>query len=112
MHVLAQEPPSIHLAEQKEKAELALSYSRRMTWDMVKVAVNKIESEEEVHRLPFAGLCCVLRAGIAVLETSGCVEEDIMLEEEMDGFQRIVGWFAGRYGVGRQFEARLVKLVK
>ena len=109
--MLAQGPPSTHLAEQEEKARLALTYSRRMAWDMVKVAISKIENEEEVKRLPFAGLCCVLRAGMAVLETNGCVEEDVVLNEEIDGFQRIVGWFAGRYGVGRQFEARLAKLV-
>ena len=76
--VLAQEPPSTHLAEQEEKARLALTYSRRMAWDMVKVAISKIENEEEVKRLPFAGLCCVLRAGMAVLETNGCVEEDVV----------------------------------
>ncbi|KAF2624995.1 hypothetical protein BU25DRAFT_398166 [Macroventuria anomochaeta] len=112
VHYLAAPPQPIELHEQQEKASLALKYSRVMVWDMVKVVINKIRSEEEVARLPFAGLCCVLRAGMAVLETTALNVYDVMSREEVDGFQRIVSWFAKQWGVGRQYEARLAHLVK
>lgn len=93
--------------EQVEKARLALGCSRRMAWDMVKEATSKIEGEEEMQRLPFGGLCCVLRAGVAVLETSGRMADDVVTRGDVEGFERVVGWFSGRWGVGRQFETRI-----
>lgn len=72
---LAKLPPLSELHEQKDKADPALRYGRRMAWDMIKNAVAKIGSKEEVTRLPLAKLCCVFRAGVAVLETAGACEE-------------------------------------
>jgi hypothetical protein len=106
--------PHVHeLSDELDKAGLALTYSRRMAWDMVKVAIRKTE-REDVERLPFAGLCCVLRAGMAVVDTKWCLDGDIMtnvddvvLSEELEGFRRMVRWFGRRWGVGRKFEERL-----
>jgi hypothetical protein len=106
-HYLAQLPPSPHLAEQREKADLALRYGRRMAWDMVKNALDKVESEEEVAKLPFAALCCVLRAGITVLETAWLCGEFRVDIKEIERLQRVVGWFGKRWGAGREFEVRL-----
>jgi hypothetical protein len=93
------------------KAHLALKYSRRMAWDMVRVAVQKIQSAAEIPHLPFAGLCCVLRAGLAVLETRTYVIEDVVEEEEVQGFKQILEWFADRWGIGSDYLKRLDELI-
>jgi hypothetical protein len=92
------------------KAHLALKYSRRMAWDMVRVAISKIQSESEIPHLPFAGLCCVFRAGLAVLETSVFVDEDVVGGDDIQGFGTILGWFAGRWSIGREYLRRLEEL--
>jgi hypothetical protein len=93
------------------KAHLALKYSRRMAWDMVRVAIQKIQSAAEIPHLPFAGLCCVLRAGLAVLETRTYVNEDVVGEDEVQGFKQILEWFADRWGIGSDYLKRLEELL-
>lgn len=91
---------------------MALKYARHMAWDMVKVGIQKINGEGEsgeegvgeVGRLPFAGLCCVVRAGVAVLKTREFYADgDGVEEKEVEGFKRVVGMFAGRWGVGQLY---------
>ncbi|KAH7081054.1 hypothetical protein FB567DRAFT_119104 [Paraphoma chrysanthemicola] len=94
------------------KAHLALKYSRRMAWDMVHVAIEKISSEAEIPHLPFAGLCCVFRAGLAVFETKKYVDEDVMGEQDIQGFRKILEWFAARWNIGEHFLARLEDLIR
>lgn len=97
------------------KAQLALSVSRRMAWDMVRVGMQRIGSEEEIAELPFAGLCCVIRAGVAVLETGEWVEaRDVVTDEEdeMRVFRRLVEWFGRRWGVGRGYLARVDEVLR
>lgn len=95
-----------------EKVHLALKYARHMAWDMVKVGIQKINGEGEsgeegvgeVGRLPFAGLCCVVRAGVAVLKTREFYADgDCVEEKEVEGFKRVVELFAGRWGVGQLY---------
>jgi hypothetical protein len=93
------------------KVHLALKYSRRMAWDMVRVAIQKIQTEAEIPHLPFAGLCCVLRAGLAVLETKEFVNEDVVGDDEVRGFRQILEWFARRWGIGAEYLNRLEELV-
>jgi hypothetical protein len=93
------------------KVHLALKYSRRMAWDMVRVAIQKIPSEAEIPYLPFAGLCCVLRAGLAVLETKDFVNEDVVEDGEVHGFKQILEWFARRWGIGGEYLNRLEGLL-
>jgi len=81
-----------------------------MAWDMVRVAISKIQSESEISHLPFAGLCCVLRAGLTVLETREFVNEDVVQHEETQGFERILQWFAGRWNIGNVYMRRLEEL--
>lgn len=81
-----------------------------MAWDMVRVAIQKIQSEAEIAHLPFAGLCCVLRAGLAVLETKEFSGEEIVDRGELDGFGRIVEWFASRWGLGELYLMRTMEL--
>lgn len=100
------------LYERKEKVELTLTFGRRMAWDMVKAALGSVESREDVARLPFAALCCILRAGMVVLETSGLKDEELVSQEEIKKLQRVVGWFAARWGVGRQFETKLADIMR
>lgn len=92
------------------KVNIALKYSRRMAWDMVRVAIQKIQLEAEIPYLPFAGLCAVLRAGLAVLETREFVDEDIINEVELRAFRNVLNWFAGRWNIGRQYLSRLEEL--
>jgi hypothetical protein len=93
------------------KVHLALKYSRRMAWDMVRVAIQKISNETEIPHLPFAGLCCVLRAGLAVLETKEFVNEDVIEDGEVHGFKQILEWFARRWGIGGEYLKRLEELL-
>jgi hypothetical protein len=96
-----------------EKVHLALKYARRMAWDMVRVAISKIDGEDGMERLPFAGLCCVIRAGLAVVETEqffmGKDGEEV--KGEVEGFRRIVGSFKARWGAGGQYMERLEKIL-
>jgi len=92
------------------KTHLALRYSHRMAWDMVRIAVQKITRPEEIPLLPFAGLCCVFRAGLAVLETKVYVNEDVVGEDEIHSFRNILSWFAIRWSVGRVYLMRLQEL--
>lgn len=94
------------------KAHLALKFSRRMAWDMVRVAIQKIESEDEITHLPFAGLCSVLRAGIAVLETADYMADNITQPGEMEGFANILCWFSGRWTIGRDYMNRVAEIVQ
>lgn len=84
------------------KAILALKYSRRMAWDMVKVLNNKVENEEILSYLPFAGLCCVIRAAIAVLETTQHGDEGEITENDIINFLRVLGWFSTRWSIGSE----------
>jgi hypothetical protein len=93
------------------KAHLALKYSRRMAWDMVRVAIQKIQSGAEISHLPFAGLCCVFRAGLAVLETRTYVIEDVVGDDEVHSFRQLLEWFAGRWGIGSDYLRRLEELL-
>lgn len=53
--------------------------------------------DEQVQRLPFAGLICVLRAELAVLEITGCMDDDVVTRGEVKG---------------RQFKSRMKGMVK
>ena len=79
---------------------MSLHYSRRMAWDMVRVMIEKIENEDDLPCLPFAGVCCVIRAAIAVLETGQDGNTDMPNEDEITGFLKILGWFSRRWSVG------------
>jgi hypothetical protein len=85
------------------KTMLALHYSRRMAWEMVHVMIGKIESEDELPQLPFAGLCCVIRAAVAVIETKEYEEEFASSDMEFEKFNRILSWFAARWHVGGEY---------
>ncbi|KAH9869880.1 hypothetical protein J1614_006801 [Plenodomus biglobosus] len=89
-----------------KKAHLALKISRHMAWDMVRVAIQKIQSEGEISHLPFAGLCCVLRAGLAVLETSEFMAEEVTQPGEISEFLKILDWFSARWSIGREYVQR------
>ncbi|XP_014555128.1 hypothetical protein COCVIDRAFT_39050 [Bipolaris victoriae FI3] len=96
--------------EEAEKVKVALSVSRRMAWDMVQVGIRVVGCEEEIARLPFAGLGCVVRAGVAVLETRGWVDDGadgVVGEEEGRRFRRLVEWVSGRWGVAGGYLARV-----
>ncbi|KAF3043927.1 hypothetical protein E8E11_005863 [Didymella keratinophila] len=109
---LARLPCSNALDERKEKVHLTLMFGRRMAWDMVRAALGSVDSKEEAARLPFAALCCVLRAGLAVLETSRLNDSELVSREEVTKLQRVVGWFAARWGIGRQFEMKLADIIR
>lgn len=94
------------------KPLLALRISRRMAWDMVRVGIQVINSAAEIAELPFAGLCCVVRAGVVVLETRDYVDEEVLAgREEARAFRRLVEWFAARWGVGKVYLARVDELL-
>jgi len=73
-----------------------------MAWDMVKVLNNKVENEEILSYLPFAGLCCVIRAAIAVLETTQHGDEGEITENDIINFLRVLGWFSTRWSIGSE----------
>ncbi|KAL5378531.1 hypothetical protein DPSP01_009113 [Paraphaeosphaeria sporulosa] len=91
------------------KALMALQYSRRMAWDMVHVMIQKIKKEEDLPYLPFAGVCCVIRAAIAVLETKQYTNEDAPNAEEVHNFLVVLSWFARRWSVGGEFASSTLR---
>jgi hypothetical protein len=90
---------------------MALKYSRRMSWDMVRSTLKKIQFEAEVPHLPFAGLCSVFRAGLVVLETREFVEENLVNADEVRSFKQVLQWFAGRWGIGHEYLECLEELL-
>jgi hypothetical protein len=82
-----------------------------MTWDMVRMNIKRIRNEAEMPHLPFAGLCSVFRAGLAVFETSELVDEKVVNEGEARSFQQLLEWFAGRWGIGYEYLGRLEELL-
>ncbi|KAI8932949.1 hypothetical protein NX059_010418 [Plenodomus lindquistii] len=120
-HILLQQVQMTHLSNNMvhftvpgpdyTKAHLALKYSRRMAWDMVRVAIRKIQFKEEIPHLPFAGLCCVLRAGLAVFETAEFMAEDVTEPGEIADFLKILDWFSTRWTIGREYVRRVEKVL-
>lgn len=88
-------------------SRLTLAHSRRMAWDMVKAAIHKVRSEDDILSLSFAGLCCVLRAGLVVLDTAELVEKDEVKDIELDGFRRLLMWFSNNWSIGEVYLAQL-----
>ncbi|KAL5390811.1 hypothetical protein PMIN02_006861 [Paraphaeosphaeria minitans] len=89
---------------------MALQYSQRMAWDMVHVMIQKIQREEDLPSLPFAGVCCVIRAAIAVLETKRYTSDEEPRAEEVHGVLLVLSWFARRWSVGVQYLQRAREL--
>jgi len=90
-----------------QKAVVALKFSRSVVWEMVRIAIQLVTSEESMLRMTFAGLCSVLRAGLAVLETRKFVDEDVVLAGELEAYVRILKWFAGRWTIGNEYLVRM-----
>jgi hypothetical protein len=93
------------------KARMALKYSRRMSWDMVRSTLKRIRDEAEMPHLPFAGLCSVFRAGLVVLETREFVNENLVNADEVRSFKQVLQWFAGRWGIGHEYLICLEELL-
>ncbi|KAF2845694.1 hypothetical protein T440DRAFT_493260 [Plenodomus tracheiphilus IPT5] len=120
-HILLQQAQMTHLSANMvhftvpgpdyTKAHLALKYSRRMAWDMVRTAIQKIQFEAEIPHLPFAGLCCVLRAGVAVIETAEFMAEEVTEPEEIGEFLKILDWFSVRWSIGREYIRRVEEML-
>lgn len=96
---------------QYAKTHVALKYSRRMSWDMVVVAIQKVQTPAEISQLPLAGLSCVLRAGLVVLETQEYVVEDVVKDEEVQGFRQLLTWFIRRWHLGRGYIDKLEEVI-
>ena len=84
------------------KVLIALHYSRRMAWDMIRESIQKVKSDEDLGRLPCARLSFVVRAAIAVFETNEYDEEIIYSDEELGGFTTILKWFTARWSIGSE----------
>ncbi|KAL5453507.1 hypothetical protein PMIN07_007923 [Paraphaeosphaeria minitans] len=106
--IKAQGPPTFDSVA--AKALMALQYSQRMAWDMVHVMIQKIQREEDLPSLPFAGVCCVIRAAIAVLETKRYTSDEEPRAEEVHGVLLVLSWFARRWSVGVQYLQRAREL--
>jgi hypothetical protein len=78
---------------------------------MVRVSFQIIKSEEQVSRLPFAGLCNVMHAGLVVLETRGIVNEEVIDPTEIEPYMIRLQWFARRWRLGEEYLARAEKLL-
>jgi hypothetical protein len=94
------------------KAHMALKSSRHMAWDMVRDAIGVIQREADISQMPFASLCCVCRAGLAVLETSEFVNEDVVRPGEVQRFRTILVWIAGRWGIAAEHLKKLDELIE
>lgn len=82
-----------------------------MAWKMLRVAIEIIKVETEIIQVPFAALCAVLRGAIAVLETRKD-DEDIVSEEDLEGFWKIMMWFAKRWSIGEEYRRIVEQLAQ
>jgi hypothetical protein len=85
------------------KALIALHYARRMAWDMVRESIQKVKSEEDLQRLPFARLSFAMRATIAIFETKQYDGDIDYTDAELQGFTKVLQWFAARWSVGGEW---------
>ncbi|PSN74308.1 hypothetical protein BS50DRAFT_670727 [Corynespora cassiicola Philippines] len=92
------------------KAYMALQTSRRMAWDSVIVAVRKVGNAPDVYHLPLAGLCCVIRASVAAMQTKDYQNAQEPSREELEGISRILGWFAARWSIGVEYQKQSIAL--
>ncbi|KAH7390996.1 hypothetical protein DE146DRAFT_151443 [Phaeosphaeria sp. MPI-PUGE-AT-0046c] len=94
------------------KALIALDFSRSMSWEMVRIAVQLIKSEASISRMTLAGLCSVMRAGLAVLETRQLVDREYVIQQgELESYIRILKWFAARWQIGNEYLERLENII-
>ena len=65
-----------------------------------------VKSEDSVSRMTLAGLSSMLRAGLAVLETNSYIDDDVIREGEVQGYLKILRWFAARWTIGNEYLER------
>jgi len=85
---------------------VALRFSRNMAWEMVRTMIRLVRSEAHILRITLAGLCSVLRAGLAVLETKKYISDEVAREGEVEAYLRILTWFSNRWTIGKEYLAR------
>lgn len=79
---------------------------------MVRIAMQLIKSEESFSKLTLAGLCSVMRAGLAVLETRAFVDhEEVIQAGEVQAYIKILKWFAARWQIGNEYLQRVDNIV-
>lgn len=77
-----------------------------MSWEMVRMSIQLIKCEDSVSRMTLAGLCSMLRAGLAVLETNNYTDDDVIKEGEVQAYLKILRWFAARWTIGNEYLER------
>jgi hypothetical protein len=82
-----------------------------MAWETVRMAIQIIDCEEKVSRITLAGLCSVMRAGLAVLETSGYVDDGLVEPGEIEAYLRVLRWFSKRWTIGNEYLLRVEKVL-
>lgn len=92
-----------------EKSMLALHYSRRMAWDMNVLLIEKLKAEPEISHLPFGGLCCVVRAAVAVAQSGKMLgaEYDKIGGSDVAPILPSLGKFSERWKVGSKCSTSL-----
>ena len=78
---------------------------------MVRVSFEIVKSEDSVSRLPFAGMCSVMRAGLTVLETRGIVDDAVIDPTEIEPYLIRLQWFSRRWRLGEEYLARAEKIL-
>ena len=78
---------------------------------MVRIAIQLVKGEEYIQRIPLAGLCSTMRAGLAVLETRGYVDEDVIEAGELEAYVKVLKWFSARWTIGTEYLARVEKVL-
>jgi hypothetical protein len=83
-----------------------------MSWEMVRIAVQLVNSEASFSKMTLAGLCSVMRAGLAVLETRAFVDhEEVIRSGEVEAYIKILKWFAARWQIGHEYLQRVEGVV-
>jgi hypothetical protein len=82
-----------------------------MSWEMVRMTIRLVKSEAAVLKTTFAGLCSVLRAGLAVLETREYDETEVIQEGELEAYIRILKWFAARWMIGNEYLEKVERVI-
>jgi len=105
--------PDSHTSDSSayQKAMMALKFARSMAWEMVRVAIMLMGTEEAVSKVTLAGMCSTMRAGLAVLETSAYIDDGVVGEGEIEGYLRLLGWFAGRWTLGGEYLEKVGRLL-
>lgn len=77
-----------------------------MAWEMNVLLIEKLKHEFAVSHLPFGGLCCAVRAAVAVVESGAYGAEESITARDIEGILDPLRKFEKGWRIGSKFPRR------